>query len=553
MSDKRNKACVRCRHQKIKCQLSPGAPACQKCIELNVECVFGLRRKDDFQWKKETDLRLQKIDDNIEQLFAILKGTNVNVLSVKPGEALFSFDFYIPANDEQKCLAFFQDSLSRYLPIFIFDYIPRISHHMKDTSPLLYLAVISVSSLYLTDFEQYFGLLIDNLQACVLKLSPNKIFDDQGVPYNFDKTLYDLLGCIITSAWLGNDLGAKCSLIASDLAGRLNPPILDKLNLSQQKRKAAFAFNLASYIIERRLQISYTSSEYVNIRNYMAKRRDYFLPHYLDAIFSSHSDSKVYKLRANVELCTMIMIFHDNLSSTSNNINDDKILEWSNKLNQWLAEWIGKLFTSLETSSAKPLLLTFHFTKMFLYIQALNANIPKLEMNEIIYKGENTAIDIIDMLIMDEDIRRLIKIGPVFYPTIFVTATALLLKIISISPKFGYRANEKLLISKAEEAHAILLRCITSPFLPSFVAIQSLKEGIEKAKINMDTVSLPHNLNAPDILELMNGFIPITNTSPQDSGVADYSRLWATDIFDPDNFELNGFTTEMMKSISEPL
>ncbi|EGV60854.1 hypothetical protein CANTEDRAFT_116912 [Yamadazyma tenuis ATCC 10573] len=176
------------------------------------------------------------------------------------------------------------------------------------------------------------------------------------------------------------------------------------------------------------------------------------------------------------------------------------------------------------------------------------------------------------MLSLDKDIRRLIRIGPVFYPTVFITATALLLKIITISSKCNYRTDEKYLISICEGAYGILQESITSSNLPCYSSVQLLAEGIRKVQQQIGSTNeaekksvntLPRipaysqdvTLNGNEIADMMNEFWPVRSSIPLDDSypvsiaqVSDYSELWQAEIFDANTF-VDIFSSEISKSM----
>lgn len=540
----------------------------------------------------ETDLgEIDNFNDRTNGYYNMTR-SHMNDRTMEDENSLFLQDI-LTDQEIDLSLDFFFNTLSKYLPIFIFDYIPRIDRDVKKISPLLIWSILSVASLYMSEFRHKHQSLLSRFKTTAGNLSPAQIFDKQGRPYNLIQTLYDLLGCIIAAAWVGDDVGVRCCLIASDLAGRLSPQILEEMKVSEVEKRAVFAFSLTSYIIERRLQISYTKSDFNNMRNEMSANRDFFLPLYLNKMFlhkdNSQPVSTEYKVNANVELCTLILTFQTELSKNNNNVSSDFILNWSSKLNMWLADWVGRLTTHLDQSSIKPTLLTFHFGKLFLYIQVINNAKAHMENLHVLFsRAETAALDIIEMLLLDNDIRRLIKVGPIFYATIFVTATALLLKIVTIAPRFNYKFNEKYLLLTSERAYGVLDECVTDYQFPCYQSIQALGKGINKVKerstqkfytgIQFDPPVISKNTSF-----LSTGVNEITNQEnsleiPEqipfdirfDSGpgssldkngsmqnpssinpLMDYKEVWESHIFENDDFLWNGFNADLMKSLYE--
>lgn len=614
-------ACLRCRGQKLKCLFSnPQSSVCDRCKNQKKVCVFE-KKFDELDWRKQTDEKIERLESSINNLIALLQAPKVNGSSLcvegeMTREEITDDSNEVNSNEESSpihkilsdkeidfSLDFFYNTLSKYLPIFIFDYIPKINRDIGNTSNLLLSSILSVTSLYMPEFRHHHEFLLSQFKVEAGNLSPSQIFDKNGRPFNLTQTLYDILGCIIAAAWVGDDVGARCCLIASDLAGRLNPQILEDLKISDTEKRAVFAFSLTTYIIERRLQISYTKSDFNAMKNEMSANRDFFLPLYLNKMFiekdNSEPVSTEYKVNANVELCTLIMAFQTELGKQDSLVSSDFILSWSSKLNMWLADWIGRLTTHLDPSSMKPTLLTFHFAKLFLYIQAIN-NIKRNKDNlHILFsRSETAASDIIEMLLLDKDIRRLIKVGPVFYATIFVTAAALLLKIITIGPKFNYKFNDKHLIATSERAYNVLSECVPDYQFPCFQSIQSLGNGITKVKERMaqkmnvelqfDNVN-PINSKYSPVLSSTNEMAltsgnannivnqenslgmteqnfdlrfetgPFLNIEPNDflhnsstvNPLTDYKEVWESTAFDNENFLWNGFNADLMRSLYE--
>lgn len=403
-------------------------------------------------------------------------------------DAIGRVDNLFDEQDILSCFSFFCDRLSKYLPIFIFNYLPPVTPDIRSRSHLLYIVILTVSSLYLPGLQMHFSALKNECEASILSLSPSEMAKE-GVNSNIlDKRLYDMLACIIASAWLGGDLGFRSCLIASDMAGRLTPPLLDSMEVDEAHKKAVFALSLTTYIIERRLRISYGKPEPFSLNNDKSGNRDYFILRYLKGMFTQEKDklkSTELKVNANVDICAIMMIIQSEIDR-SDEILSGIITEWSNSLEKWLADWIGRLITRLDPSSYKPLILTYYFAKLYLNIQAFTNNKLKKALTVdqragFMGQSEALAIDIIEMLLCDRDIKRLITLGPVFYPTIFVTAAALLLKIANDGPHLKYNVNQPHLISIAQNAYDILLQCISLPIFPCYESIQSLGEGIKKA------------------------------------------------------------------------
>lgn len=578
-SDKRQKrsiACLRCRRQKLKCEFTGSDKnTCDRCKKLKRNCTVE-NKMNDKEWKDQTDDKINRLESSINNLLTMFEKVYQNRDQQSPQAQVLESSqstsdeslregAILGDHDVKKILEFFNKNLSKYLPIFIFDYIPLISKDIIKVSKLLYWSILSVTSLYIDEFHSYHEALLAEFKKEVGSLSPSDIFDKDGLPYNLIQNIHDMLGCIIAAAWLGNDLGVRCCIIASDLAGRLNPQILERMDVEDKEKRAAFAFSLTSYIIERRLQISYTRADFIDMKNEMAANRDYFLPLYLNRMFTPDNEanpvSTEYKVNANVELCAITMVFQTELGKRQHDISNEEISHWSVKLNMWLADWIGRLTTHLDISSVKPLLLTFHFAKLFLYVQAINniESCAKTDVNGIFTRSEGTALDIIEMLLLDRDIRRLITMGPIFYPTIFVTAAALLLKIVTIGPKYQYKVNEAHLTSTSEQAYKVLKKCVSYPMFPCHATIETLGDGIRKVKErsiigSSDDVAVLQNPSS-DLLDFTKDWpfisasrIGTTNFIPNvNNGLTDYKDIWETDIFDGQAWD--GFNADLMKSL----
>lgn len=541
--------------------------SCERCNILKKTCIVE-KRVDELNWKSQTDNRLDRLEKSLNRLInnfeAIYADKVQNQLESRDlpsptGESVVGKQVGIRDKQIDEIFTYFNKNLSKYLPIFIFDYIPPLNKDIKRVSDLLYKAVMSVTSLYLPKYQDLHTEYLRQFKERVDSLSPPEIYDDNGKPYNLRGVTHDLLGCVIAAAWLGNEIGARCCMIAGDIAGRLNPQVLESMGTDESNMKMTFAFSLASYIIERRLLISYTRSEFSDMNNSMSINRDYFLPLYLNKIFIQDNDdypkSTEYKVNANVELCALTMMFQQETRKIHGTVDNKTINKWTQKLDTWLADWIGKLTTHLDSSTLKPLILTFHFSKLYLNVQAVN-NISSLSNDSegILTRSENVALDIVEMLFIDRDIRRLIKLAPVFYPTIFVTAAALLLKIVTLGPKYGYKVNNTHLLRTSQQVYDILASVISSSLLPCHTSVKSLGEGIESVGKRLEKSN--NSLIANEILESdypVSSDLPIlkTNSLNDDLLVApsipivDYKEIWEMDM----NILWDGFNADLMKSL----
>ena len=149
--------------------------------------------------------------------------------------------------------------------------------------------------------------------------------------------------------------------------------------------------------------------------------------------------------------------------------------------------------------------------------------------------------------------------GPIFYPTIFVTAAALLLKIVTIGPKYQYKVNEAHLTSTSEQAYKVLKKSVSYPMFPCHATIETLGDGIRKVKERSiigsnDEVAVLQNPSS-DLLDFTKEWpfisasrIGTTNFIPNlNNGLTDYKDIWETDIFEGQTWD--GFNTDLMKSL----
>lgn len=408
----------------------------------------------------------------------------------------------------QSLIEHFDTKLARYLPILVFKYLPQFDITVKQRSPVLYHSILSVASLYHPDYQDRHVEFRTEFVRSADSLDYDKLAQASG-GRDLDVVVDVLVALSMAGAWLGGEIGFRMSTIATNLAGTVLPDELNRLDPQQDKtlREKFGAIGLMTYIIEQRLRIIHARpvdpSQLVN-----NKRRDYFLAQFLASMLPSRGghhnmDVAELKITANVELCAIILMLQLDLQRE---IQQEVVVHWNNQLDKWLAEWMGRLTASLLPSSWKPVLLTFHFAKLFLNSQAgglghqsnssgsfnMDPN-SRLKYNKM---AETSAMDILGMLVRDHDTERLIGVGPVFYPTIFITAGALIVRLISLMRMGHYNFDQDQALKVLRGAYGVLTSKISSPVLPCYSSVQNLGNGIAKVE-SMTQVSMAPTQAAP--------------------------------------------------------
>lgn len=400
----------------------------------------------------------------------------------------------VESAEARECIEFFNAKLARYLPILVFKYLPQFDISVQKRSPLLLLSILSVASLYHPAYQSRHNVFRKEFETVADSLDYSALASGDS---NFNQVIDVVVALSLAGAWLGGELGFRMSITASNLAGTVFPLEQEKTSPSDKaKLELISAIGLMTYIIEQRLRIIHARpidpNQIVN-----GKRRDIFFAQFLASLMSyrkgQHHEMDVAELKitANVELCAVILMLQLDLRY---DVKMDVLTHWNNQLDKWLSEWMGKLTVNLLPSSWKPVFLTFHFAKLFLNSMAvsnvkplnttwtppIDPNMTPEDREKFTKAAENSALDILDMLVRDRDIERLIAVAPVFYPTIFITACALLLKLLTISKSVDHPIDEGKVIKVIRSSHNILSTKLAAPVLPSNPSVRNLGAGLEK-------------------------------------------------------------------------
>ncbi|CDK25102.1 unnamed protein product [Kuraishia capsulata CBS 1993] len=534
---KKYKCCTRCRSFKLRCDHDPlsNPVVCKTCQAKGLECVFE-DKINEKQMIQTINTKLERIDNIVGKLVSHLSKGGAKVskesiiqsltqglefspnqfspskvttmsspeLEITPNKRKSSFDSdrkdtkkpnpnkKLTKKTEQMLLDFFTNNISRYLPVLIFEDMPKPTSKLRKDSPLLFFSTLSVASLYHTDHRDLHETFSAKFEDLARKLDPSSL-NESVKDEALKRVLDDVLGLVIAGAWLGTEFGFRMSLLAGDILGRLLPEVSQELDMPDSLKKYFCSVGVGSYIVEQRLRIIHNrpimpASKSVEYR----ARRDAYLPYFLTA--NSKESSITHKLspselkaNANVELCTIIMSYQQQL--TLNGINSGTLILWNERLNSWLADWLGKVVTSLRPSSYKPLLLTFHFAKLFLNSRVIQSTSLMHEnpaaYSSIIALAQNSAVDILEMLINDSDMKRLISVSPVFYPTTFSTAAAFLLKLLKEAPQINHRVNAPFILDMIGKTYHLLNEVIDSPVLPCFETVTNLGIWFEKVSSSL--------------------------------------------------------------------
>ncbi|OWB62170.1 hypothetical protein B5S29_g3091 [[Candida] boidinii] len=430
----------------------------------------------------------------------------------------------IKSTDKAELIEFFVENLSRYLPVVIVEQISDFKSKVLKNS-LLLSSVLTVSSIYLEKFSNLTETFKKVLEKNV-KLLNQEDFNcvNNREDYLMD-CLLNVIALLIGSCWLGTNFSFSLSILASDTFGRLLPPPKKGIVISEQLRPLFCSVGLGTYLIENRLRIIHDKPlRCLNtITDQFRKRRDAYLPFFINysigfnelnsnpLIFGRLGDatssktinslnSNQLKSIAYVELTAIISNFQSSLSSSSRRsperakLDFESNLHWNSHLNGWLSEWIGKLTVHIKVSSWKPVLLYFHFAKFLLNINYLE-NFDKSNINSkenqdqkekylyILSISKTSALDILDML-FDNDIQRLIRVSPVFFPTAFITSGAFILKLIHISKIVDYDVDKTYLLNSVSFLIDILNEKISVRQTPVYEILKKLDKCYQNLKLS---------------------------------------------------------------------
>uniref|UniRef100_A0A060TGM2 ARAD1D31724p n=1 Tax=Blastobotrys adeninivorans TaxID=409370 RepID=A0A060TGM2_BLAAD len=620
---KRPQACVSCRRQKMKCKFSvhTDPPQCDRCRQSNTECRFEVRANDK-QWTSSVEDRLRRLENTLVELMDVLQNNNLwrpkspsstmsrqindatsgmvsvlqnsrigssaeaspeslagsssgrapkrvkmdssstGVMGQSQSQMSSNENGQLDAAAAQSLIEHFDTKLARYLPILVFKYLPQFDITVKQRSPVLYHSILSVASLYHPDYQDRHVEFRTQFVRSADSLDYGMLAQASG-SRNLDVVVDVLVALSMAGAWLGGEIGFRMSTIATNLAGTVLPDELNRLDPQQDKtlKEKYGAIGLMTYIIEQRLRIIHARpvdpSQLVN-----NKRRDYFLAQFLASMLPSRGghhnmDVAELKITANVELCAIILMLQLDLQRE---IQQEVVVHWNNQLDKWLAEWMGRLTASLLPSSWKPVLLTFHFAKLFLNSQAgglghqsnssgsfnMDAN-SRLKYNKM---AETSALDILGMLVRDHDTERLIGVGPVFYPTIFITAGALIVRLISLMRMGHYNFDQDQALKVLKGAYGVLTSKISSPVLPCYSSVQNLGNGIAKVESMTQVSMAPAQPPPQQHSQLESHFdsqsstmgipAPMVSTAPSSHTISVQSQLSAPPTNEPSHASLAG-------------
>lgn len=402
----------------------------------------------------------------------------------------------INLSDLEECIQFFNLRLAHYLPVLIFNYMPLFNASLRHRSPILCASVLAVASLYHpqfqprhTKFRREFLILARHLDLSSLSgdLNESKI-----------KFAVDVLVALaLAGAWLGGELGFQMSILASDVIAMVFPSVFRSAKASKRKEKMC-AMGLLTYIIEQRLRILHDRpADYVS-DSLGESRRQKLYPYFVNGLSSADKskgecDISLLKITAHTELCAVMVGFQQEFVQR---VIGPRLGFWNSQLDRWLANWIGKLNLHLLPASWKPLLLTFHFAKLYLnqnsFRDIKSARNVEVDLNnterlEYVRIAESAATDILERLLSDNDVYRLITYGPVFYPTMFVTAGALLLKVVAVAKTIHYEVNTVKIIKLVRTSLVALKSLISQEVVPCYETLKILEDGLNV--VSKDAVS----------------------------------------------------------------
>ncbi|CDK26099.1 unnamed protein product [Kuraishia capsulata CBS 1993] len=546
---RRKKACSKCHALKMRCiyDNSKSPVECERCLATGQECNF-MRSTLESEILEQILLKVEALEDSVTQFASsapielegsktgsspkVLEEQNsvishnrqdylksllwtertIDPLDTLPGaisQLLSHLQINTAALDQQfeerqaedlrwsvsdldeassaKLLTFFRLHLARYLPVLIFNYVPRITEEMKEESPFLYYTILAVSSMNHQSYQHFHYSLREAVKQYLENIVPDSLFLPSGVPIDFLSLINEILACSVGAAWLCGDLGYKMSLIASDLVGRLTPNVLKSLKISSDQKNIVYFFSVMTFIMEQRYRITHYKVQDFAPNTEMIHQRDLYVSQYLQSIHSNRRDTRIsrgaLKADANVELCAVIMDLQKKIENTKT---PNQFLEYSHELDMWLSDWICKLACSLTSTSLKPLIAAFQFVKLHLNSHAafvsMSHAIPGIESQHFLSKSESIALDTLEMIKYDSDIKRLICFGPGFFATIFLTAIAVLAKTVLFASQLNYQCDVNRLMTTIVECHQIMLELIPYTNFAGSISVHRLGLCVEKLK-----------------------------------------------------------------------
>lgn len=389
----------------------------------------------------------------------------------------------------KECVDYFVNNISKYLPVLIFDYMPEFQ---TIDSKLLVTAIVAVSTLFHPKYRQYhvvyvseFSTILSHLKTTSGLVTPNASIE------SIDAILNDVLGLSIAGAWLGTELGFRAILLASNMIARVMPLFMstDGVGIMRPSIRIALepklcAIGLVTYIIDRRLRIMHGRPvKHMSAAGFGTESQ-------LSYLFSAMTRSQAGRVKAmaNVDLCAVITNYQQELSEAPSEKIIICLTHFNEQLERWLAEWFGQMTVHLRPSSWKPLFLTLLYAKLLLNLHAVDAinNFQEgtdTRMDPFVTTAEISAIDILDMVVYNDDVPRLISYGPVFYPTIFVTAGASLLKLLWLKHEekpIALNHSVESLYNLVKLAHSRLSISIYSPTMPCYDTVYNLGLRLER-------------------------------------------------------------------------
>jgi Fungal Zn(2)-Cys(6) binuclear cluster domain len=524
---KRTQACIRCRSRKLKCEFTIETKNCDRCHNLGIECKIQNKKEERYTFEAVTQRldRLEAVTGELVQFLETRFGKDLGLA----GEQLKrkrSKDEY-PDDDGQRespssrlelgsnisntnasqnsqngdrpttllesyqvkeCVDYFVNNISKYLPVLIFDYMPEFQ---TIESKLLVTAIVAVATLFHPKYREYHIVYVSEFTSVLSQLRTNSgLVTPSASLEAIDAILNDVLGLTIAGAWLGTELGFRAILLASNMIARVMPLFMgiDSVGTMGPSVRLALelklcAIGLVTYIIEQRLRIMHGRPvKHVSALGFGTESQ-------LNYLFSAMTRSQAGRVKAmaNVDLCAVITNYQRELTQTP----PEKIISclsyFNEQLERWLAEWFGQMTVHLRPSSWKPLFLTLLYAKLLLNLHAVD-NITRQERHDtridpFVTAAEISAIDILDMVVYNDDMPRLISYGPVFYPTIFVTAGASLLKLIWLKHEgkpIVLNHSVESLLNLVKLAHSRLSVSIYLATMPCYESVHNLGQRLQR-------------------------------------------------------------------------
>lgn len=536
---KRTQACIHCRSRKLKCQFTIESKNCDRCHNLGIECKVQNKNEERYTFEVVTQ-RLDRLETVMTGLVQFLHskyghdlGIDLDDMEHNPRKRSRgddddeSLDLTPPghsangdsrpitllsASQTKECIDYFVSNVSKYLPVLIFDYMPEFK---TIESNLLVTAIVAVATLYHPKFREYhtayvseFTTVLENLCTSSGLATPSASHDA------IDGLLNDVLGLSVAGAWLGTELGFRAILVASRMISRIMPLFVGTFStvMNVTVRTAlepkVCAIGLVTYIIEQRLRIMHGRP----VKQPAPVGSDFYV-NYLFSTMTRYSSSQAGRVKAmaNVDLCAVITNFQRELAPAASAKIVTGLSFFNEQLERWLAEWFGKMTVHLRPSSWKPLFLTLLYAKLLLNLHAVD-NLDKLSgdshpsdpsIDTFTTYASKSAIDALDMIVYDDDMPRLISYGPVFYPTIFVTAGASILKLVWLKSEgkpIVLNHSRESLVNLVKLAHSRLSASIYLPTMPCYDTIRNLGLSLQRVSdaLHLDSTEQALSLSNRD-------------------------------------------------------